>query len=430
MQQHNRRIIFFICKQGEFKEGASATLQGTHTIHLHHAHSDCHCHSPTPPHLHLPFPRQLLSSHGAPRAGHLHCSVTRSLWLETDGKYESGQPSLAWTRLNAQGLGGIRWNPCWRSAKSFAGHTRGRLDGGGAARRHSPTNQRSWKLSPEQSGLRNEGRPEPVCLGLFCGISSPARSATSSDGELQETAAAETTAQGAQGALRCTQCGPAADALRACTVGGLMHHMCQKHGGQLEDSVGQVHRLNRPGLCVLRHNQIAAKSPVQLLWALLCRYCCRLLLAVIPKGVDRNSELKQRRQLWEAGQVSVLIGKVLGQQNSGPLRRTAGKTQPQTEEQRGKRACALTARGSISKAMKGLVGGAAQGSADCRRNSTTALIPRSSGIGTHPTRVECDEGARIAWGEGRCKLWRGARRGSKVEAKQVSLRCTTSNCRL
>ena len=40
---------------------------------------------------------------------------------------------------------------------------------------------------------------------------------------------------------------PAADALRACTVGGLMQHMVQKHGGQtlLEDSVGQVHRLNR-----------------------------------------------------------------------------------------------------------------------------------------------------------------------------------------
>ena len=38
--------------------------------------------------------------------------------------------------------------------------------------------------------------------------------------------------------------------------------------------------------------------------------------------------------------------------------------QPQTDEQRGKRVCALTARGSISKVMKGLVGGAAQGSAD------------------------------------------------------------------
>ena len=47
---------------------------------------------------------------------------------------------------------------------------------------------------------------------------------------------------------------------------------------------------------------------------------------------------------------------------------------------------------------EGLVGGAAQGSADCRRNWTTALIPRSSGIGTHPTSAQCVEAARIAWG--------------------------------
>ena len=53
-------------------------------------------------------------------------------------------------------------------------------------------------------------------------------------------------------------------------------------------------------------------------WALLCCYRCRLLLAEIPKGVDRNSVLKQRLQLWESGQISVLIGKVLGPQSSGP----------------------------------------------------------------------------------------------------------------
>ena len=37
-------------------------------------------------------------------------------------------------------------------------------------------------------------------------------------------------------------------------------------------------------------------------WALLCRYRCRLLLAEVPKGVDRNSELKPRLHLWETGQ--------------------------------------------------------------------------------------------------------------------------------
>ena len=48
-------------------------------------------------------------------------------------------------------------------------------------------------------------------------------------------------------------------------------------------------------------------------WALLCRYRCRLLLAEIPKGVNRNSELKLRLHLWETRQISDLISKVLGQ---------------------------------------------------------------------------------------------------------------------
>ena len=65
-----------------------------------------------------------------------------------------------------------------------------------------------------------------------------------------------------------------------------------------------------------------------------------------------------------------------------------------------KRACALTASGSISKAVHGLVGGVAKGSAECRKNWTTALIPRSSGSGTHPTSAEC---AEAGWNAGRNK---------------------------
>ena len=134
---------------------------------------------------------------------------------------------------------------------------------------------------------------------------------------------------------------------------------------------------------------------------------CSLLES--PRGVDRNSQLKQRLHLWEAEQVSVLIGKVLGQQNSRPLRRTARRVQPHTDEQRGKRECALRARSSISKAMKGLVGGAAEGSVDCRTNWNTALIPRGSGIGTHPTSAERRGGAnRLA--RKRYKLGRSAMR--------------------
>ena len=79
------------------------------------------------------------------------------------------------------------------------------------------------------------------------------------------------------------------------------------------------------------------------------------------------------------------------------------------------RACAWTARGSISKAMKGLVRGAAQRSPDCRRNWATALIPRSSGTGTHPTSAECAEAAQTAWGGGRYKLARSAMREAGSE---------------
>ena len=58
--------------------------------------------------------------------------------------------------------------------------------------------------------------------------------------------------------------------------------------------------------------------------------------------------------------------------------------------------------------MKGLVGGATQGSADCRRNWTTALIPRSLGIGTNPHQYGVCRGALIAWCGGRHKLARSA----------------------
>ena len=107
--------------------------------------------------------------------------------------------------------------------------------------------------------------------------------------------------------------------------------------------------------------------------------------------------MKLRLRLWEAGEVSDLISWILEQQHSGPLRRRIRVMQPQTDEQRGKRACALL----------GLVGGVA---ADCRRNWTTALVPRSSGIGTHPSSAECAEAARIAWGGGRYKKARSATR--------------------
>ena len=84
-----------------------------------------------------------------------------------------------------------------------------------------------------------------------------------------------------------------------------------------------------------------------------------------PKGFDRNAELKRSQQMWEAGEAHDDIGRILGQQHTGQQNSDGKKMQLQTEEQRGKRACALTARGSISKAMKVRLGGDAAGTAEC-----------------------------------------------------------------
>ena len=70
----------------------------------------------------------------------------------------------------------------------------------------------------------------------------------------------------------------------------------------------------------------------------------------------------------------------------------------------------LTAGGLIIKAMRGLVGGAAVGSTECRKQWTTALISRSSGHGTHPSGAERAQAARAAWGGGWHKTARGAER--------------------
>ena len=54
-------------------------------------------------------------------------------------------------------------------------------------------------------------------------------------------------------------------------------------------------------------------------WAVLCRY-------------HRNAELKLWLQLWEAGEIGELIGRILEQQHSGPLRRMKRIMQPQSDE--------------------------------------------------------------------------------------------------
>ena len=81
---------------------------------------------------------------------------------------------------------------------------------------------------------------------------------------------------------------------------------------------------------------------------------------------------------------------------------------PQTDEQRGKRACALRARGiHQQRRERTLVG--EQRKALLIVAETGLRLSSSSGIGTHLS-TECAEAARIAWGGGRYKAARGAMR--------------------
>ena len=49
-------------------------------------------------------------------------------------------------------------------------------------------------------------------------------------------------------------------------------------------------------------------------WGTLAAYRTRLILAPIPKGLDRIEELNDRLDLWEQGRFDDLIGKIVGQQ--------------------------------------------------------------------------------------------------------------------
>ena len=216
----NGHAIVTFGGQGEFTEKASAVLQGTRTTLIPHTY------------LHInTFRSHDSSSH---RTAHheratFHCSVTHSLRLKTDVKHEFGQLSLARVLLNTQGCGrhvGIRVG----EAQNPGPVTH---DRDWTVTEHSHSDQRSWRHSAEQPGLRDEGRPEPAYLELPCGTSSPASPATANNEEFQKTGTAETTAQGVQGV-------PPRSVAQLPTL-TLMQHMGQKHGGQVlrEDSVGQ-----------------------------------------------------------------------------------------------------------------------------------------------------------------------------------------------
>ena len=128
-----------------------------------------------------------------------------------------------------------------------------------------------------------------------------------------------------------------------------------------------------------------------------CRF--RLVLSEIPKRSDWSSS---NRGLFAGGK--------------GPC--------CHIDEQHGRRVRAQTTSGSISKTMKGLVGGFSQASADCRKNGTAAWLPKSSGFGTHPTSTECAQAVRVAWRRqvqgSACNL-RGQGRRKQVSLPHVKL---------
>ena len=85
-------------------------------------------------------------------------------------------------------------------------------------------------------------------------------------------------------------------------------------------------------------------------WAFLGRYRTRLLLSVVPQGVDRNTELKRRLQFWEEGQFDELVARVCGQQ---AVIRARGRSIISSggEEQKGRTAKQQVVAGAVSKAM-------------------------------------------------------------------------------
>ena len=130
--------------------------------------------------------------------------------------------------------------------------------------------------------------------------------------------------------------------------------------------------------------------------ALLCRYRCSLLLAEIPKGVGRNSELKERLQLWESGQITALIGLIPGRCAEQQGRRSRGQTNSVGGEH-------------VLQQLEAPLG------KPCRvRSGGLRIVQRTAG-GTGPqpsfhrarswnSRHQCAEAARIVGGGGRYKL--------------------------
>ena len=94
--------------------------------------------------------------------------------------------------------------------------------------------------------------------------------------------------------------------------------------------------------------------------------CCAVIVVAceVPKGTDRNAELKLVLQLGKAGEISELVSKIFWRSISKATRGLG--VEPRGDQQ------------SVGKI------GPQPSCADCRKNWTTGLIPWNSGSGTHP----------------------------------------------
>ena len=157
-----------------------------------------------------------------------HCSVTRSLRLETDVKYECGPLSLARVLLNTQVVGDTLESVSEKRRIQDLPHTE-RLDGDGAARRHSLINEAGDSVPSSQDSVTR-------AVQNLCISDSPVAPAALPAPPPPTTRNARRPPRPKQMPreyLRCAQCGPVADAHLASTDGGLMQHKRQKHGGQV-----------------------------------------------------------------------------------------------------------------------------------------------------------------------------------------------------
>ena len=148
-------------------------------------------------------------------------------------------------------------------------------------------------------------------------------------------------------------------------------------------------------------------------WSHLCRFRTRLPLTATA---DRNEKLKRRLRMWERGEIDELVRTIAGQQAVGAVVKATKKSGSDLddEERRGKQARVQCAVGSRSKAMKGLVGGVANGSSDEKQRWAESLIPRSDEpIHACPGITERTAAAGHAWGK-------GSRREAKAAMKDVN----------